>query len=137
MGWLHLGSLGGHLSFATREHPGGLWEQQDGHMGIHNRFLAISGRFRDPILKAFWVPWADIQFFLRACFQDTFRTCIEFCVDILGFKTRVSYAMYFEQQLFAEIVFWRGRGRYLLFFLCFGSSFSDDAFEACLKVDDF
>ena len=37
-------------------------------------FLSLLGRFRDPILKAFWVPRAKILCFFRACFQVTFCT---------------------------------------------------------------
>ena len=40
-------------------------------------FLSILGRFRDPILRAFWVPRAKILCLFRACFQVTF--CIDFC----------------------------------------------------------
>jgi len=36
------------------------------------RFLLILGRFQDPILKVFLVPWTKIGVFLHACFQVAF-----------------------------------------------------------------
>ena len=56
-----------------REHPAGLWEQQDGHAGSGIRFLTLLEQFWELILEAFWVPRA--KFFL-CCFEFVSWTCV-------------------------------------------------------------
>ena len=92
---LHFGTLGYHFStsaepwviiFASRDHPGESWEQQDGHEVIRNR---ISGWFWDPISRVCLAPRLEIQFLFRACFLAVFLLISESQFRRLGLLMQV------------------------------------------------
>ena len=49
-------------------------EQQEGHVRVRNQIFSDFGKFRVPILRAFWV---QVSFFGRVCFKVTFCTDFE------------------------------------------------------------
>ena len=47
-------------------------------------FVLIFLGFRDPILKAFWVPWTKKGVFVHACFQVSFSADFWVCIWMSG-----------------------------------------------------
>jgi len=84
-------------------------------------FLSMLGRFRDPILRAFWAPRAKIPCFVRACFQVVFYTEFE-CESTLSelqkhwFGVRGIAKTKFSQ----KSEFWWFQGPVFVLFGCLG-----------------
>ena len=67
-------------------------------------FLWIFGRFRDPILKAFWVPWSNKGVFVLACFQVSFSDVfLGLDMDVWNWKTKRLARDVFQKSTFREV----------------------------------
>ena len=76
------------LSFG---HPGGPWEQQEGHVGVRSKIFNDFGLILGPHFESFLSSDGLNSVFFGACFQVTF--CIDFWVELLtvgALKTRFS-----------------------------------------------
>ena len=62
---------------ALRDHPGGPWEQQDGHEVVNNRILSVLG------FKMF-----ESSCYLQACFQEIFLSISDSNSRRLGLPSR-------------------------------------------------
>ena len=107
-------------------HPGGPWEQQEGHVGVRSKIFSDLGLILGPHFESFLSSDGLNSVFFEACFQATF--CIDFLVELLtvgALKTRFSLEKYCKNHVFAKIVYWWFEGRFLVFFGGPGSRFSE------------
>ena len=84
---------------ALREHLGGPWEQQNGHVGgPESDFQRFGDAFGTPFGQFVLVPRVTV--FVRACFQGSL--CTDFGFEIqtpAGVKTRLSHRRYCKKQI--------------------------------------
>ena len=77
--WHLESTLGGHFGvsrapweaiLAPRDHPGGPWEQQDGHEVANNRIFVDVGLISRPVYVSFWASKCVLELcFFQTCFQ--------------------------------------------------------------------
>ena len=134
---LHFTTLGTILS--AWGHPGGPWEQQEGHVGVRSKTFSDFGLILGSHFESLLSSDELISVFFWSLFPGHFFH--RFLMELLtagALKTRFSRGRYCKNHVFAKIIFWCFEGRILVFFRGPGSRFSDfSALETGLKIQCF
>ena len=102
---LHFTTLGTILS--AWGHPGGPWEQQEGHVGVRSKIFSDFGLILGPHFESFLSSDGLNSVFFWSLFPGHFLH--RFLMELLtagALKTRFSLGRYCKNHVFAKIVYW-------------------------------
>ena len=130
----HLGStLGSHFGvsgarwdamLAPRDHPGGPWEQQDGHEVANNRIFVDLGVISGPVSCSFWCSkCVKFHFIFRLVSRSSFYRFLTRIIDVWDFQIVVVAWKVLQNLTFHGSRFKEMWDRFLMFLGCLGSVF--------------
>ena len=121
---LHFTTLGTILS--AWGHPGGPWEQQEGHVGVRSKIFSDFCLILGPHFESFLSSDGLNSVFFWSLFPGHFlHRFVGEIMEVGALGTRFSCGRYCKNHVFAKIIFWCFEGRILVFFRSPGSRFSD------------